>query len=89
MALLCPSECGTVQLAKSIKYDSNRTWQFAEIAADTFALYNPIRRELVCIGTIEEVLEHYRAREPFIPIKRSELPLNRPARVFHNIKVNI
>jgi hypothetical protein len=90
MALLSPCECGLVQLAASRKYDVNLTWQFAEIRPGLFALYNPIRRELVALGTIEEVLQHYRAREPFVPVQRQELSRNRripPA--FHNIKVNI
>ena len=88
MALLSPRDCGSVQLAQSLKYDTNRTWQFAEIAPDLFALYNPVRRELVALGTIEEVLQHYRTREAFVPIKREEVG-RKPAPRFQNVVVNI
>jgi hypothetical protein len=82
--------CGFVQRAQSLKYSTNHTWQFAEIAPALWALYSPIRRELVALGTIDEILEVYRARKPFVPVKRAELPLSRPAPSrFQNIVVNI
>lgn len=85
----CPSICSTVQFACSRKYDVNLTWQFAEVRPDLFALFNPIRRELIALGSIEEVLAVYRAREPFIPVRREELAPRKPALRFQNVKVNI
>jgi hypothetical protein len=79
---LSAAVCSQVQLANSLKYSVNHTWHFAEIAPNIFALYNPIRRELVAIGNMEEILAVYRAREPFVPYTR------RNPR-FQNIRINI
>lgn len=68
--------CALRQRAESVKYSVNDTWQFAEIAPDTFALYNPVHRELRCIGTLDECLATYRAREPYVP--KRPLPAPRP-----------
>lgn len=87
---LSASVCARVQLAQSRKYDVNLTWQFAEIEPGLFALYNPIRRELVALGTLNEILAAYRNRQPFVPIKREELSLSKPRHSrFKNVVVNI
>jgi hypothetical protein len=86
---LSASICALVQRAHSVKYSVNDTWQFAEISPYLFALYNPVRRELVALGTLEEILASYRARQPFAPIKREEVGRKPTPSRFQNIKVNI
>ena len=59
------------QLARSRKYDSSLVWHFAEIKPGLFALYSFDRRDdpIIC-ETWDEVLEHYRARKPYVPARR-------------------
>jgi len=59
-------DCGAVQFAGARKYDVNLVWQFAELRPNLFALYNPIHRDVACIGTIEDCLAVYRARTPYV-----------------------
>lgn len=84
---LCPSDCGIVQLAQSLKYSVNHTWQFAELSPGIFALYNPVHRELIAIGKLEEIISAYRSRKSFVPPVRAA-PQRLVSR-FQNVKVNI
>lgn len=86
---LSAATCALRQRAEARKYDVNLTWLFAEIEPDVFVLYSPIRREVILIGTIEEILAAYRARKPFIRVTQSELTRLRPSSRFQNVKVNI
>lgn len=79
-------DCIRLQRAQAIKYSVNDTWHIAELEPELFALYSPIRRQVVAIGSLEEIITAYRAREPFIPITRT--PPTKPRR-FENVKVNI
>lgn len=86
---LSPAECSVVQVAASRKYDVNLTWNIAEIAEGTFALFNPVHRDLVAIGSLDEVIAAYRARPPFTRITRETLPSRKRLPAFADIVVNI
>lgn len=75
------------QKALARKYDVNLTWHFAEIEPGLFALFNPIHRDLECLGTIEEVLVAYRARKPYVhqPRTVATAPKGKFAHVNFNI----
>lgn len=83
-----PRDCGTLQFALSRKYDVNLVAHMAELSPGVFVLYNQIRREVTAIGTLEEIIAAYRARLPFVPIRREELS-RRPTTRFLNVRVNL
>lgn len=74
------------QLAQARKYDVNLTWLIAELEPDTWCLYSPVRREPVCIGTLDEIIAAYRSREPFVPYERTAV---RKSRRFENVIINL
>lgn len=67
-------QCALVQRANARKYDPNQVWNFQELEPGIFALYNPIQRELVALGSIDEVLAVYRARTPYVHRPRPVAP---------------
>lgn len=80
--------CARKQRAEARKYDSALVWQFAEIEPGWFALYNPIRRAVELItDDWAELLRHYRARPPFVPVKRDEL--RKPTIDLSNLEFNL
>lgn len=64
-----PADNDLVQLALSHKYDSKLICWIAEIAPDTFALFN--HGQLLFIGDWQTMLWHYRNRPTWTPTPRT------------------
>jgi hypothetical protein len=55
------------QLAESIKYASQFVWHIAEPRPGLFILYDHSRKPRLISEDWNEVLEVYRARQPYVP----------------------